>query len=202
MDSAGVQGVMAKSKPTLADHLSGFRLLALPVLWLLAALDMPVALGVGVAVAGTTDMLDGPAARWSGRPSRYGSQLDSTADMLLVSSMVIWAAWLKPEFFAENAAILIACAGLGLASLAATLVKFGQLGDLHLYSAKTAGVVGYVFWVSLFVLGGYNRWFFVVAAGLWLIAATETLLVAFTRARVDERIGTILRKERRQEGRA
>lgn len=50
-------------RPSPADYLSALRLLALPILWALALSQKPVALGIGLGLAGFTDVLDGPVAR-------------------------------------------------------------------------------------------------------------------------------------------
>jgi cardiolipin synthase (CMP-forming) len=177
---------------TPADILTLLRLAAVPILWVLAALQLPVHLGVGLALAGLTDVLDGPLARSSGRTTALGGQLDSIADILLMASIVLWMAWLHPGFFRDNLVPLAVWATIGLAAILATWLRFGRIGNLHLYSAKAAGVVGYVFVVWLFVLGDYSRTYFAMAIGLAMLASTETLLVALTRERVDERVRSIL----------
>lgn len=181
---------------TPADRLTLLRLLSLPVLWVLAYMGESLYLGLGMAVAGLTDVLDGPVARMTGKSSRFGSQLDSVADILLMGSILLWMAWLHPAFFGDNAVPLLVWAVLGLGSVAATLVRFGRFGDLHLYSAKAAGVVCYLFAVWLFVTGGYHPYFFALAVGLAILAATETLVVALTRDEVTGRIGSILGRPR------
>jgi phosphatidylglycerophosphate synthase len=183
-------------RPTPADVLTLLRLVAVPVLWVLAALQLTVALGIGIALAGLTDVLDGPVARMTGRSSRVGSQLDSLADLILMTSIVAWIAWLHSDFLRANLLPLGAWAIIGTASLVATWLRFGRVGNLHLYSAKTAGVVGYIFVVWLFVLGSYSPAFFVVAVGLAILGATETLLVALTRDRADETIRTLFSRPR------
>jgi phosphatidylglycerophosphate synthase len=183
---------MTAWRPTPADVLTILRLLAIPVLWALAYAGQSVQLGIVLALAGLTDVLDGPVARRTGRSSRYGSQLDSVADILLMGSIVAWMAWLHPVFFRDNFLPLLAWAVIGVAALMVTLVRFGRLGNLHLYSAKTAGVVAYLFAVWLFVSGGYHPAFFRLAVGLAILGATETLLVALTRDHVDERAGSLL----------
>jgi phosphatidylglycerophosphate synthase len=183
-------------RPTPADGLTLVRLVAVPILWVLAALGLPVHLGIGIALAGLTDVLDGPVARRTGRSSRVGSQLDSGADLLLMASIVAWMAWLRPDFLAANLVPLALWATIGTASLVATWLRFGRVGDLHLYSAKAAGVAGYVFVVWLFVLGDHSPLFFALAVGLAILAATETLLIALTRRRADESVRTIFSRQR------
>lgn len=185
---------MKSSRLTPADMLTLVRIVALPPLWALAYLGQSVWLGVGLAVAGLTDVLDGPVARATHRSSKYGSQLDSAADLLLMGSIVIWMAMLYPAFFRDNAVLLLAWVTIGLAAIVVTFIRFGRVGDLHLYSAKVAGVVCYVFAVSLFILGDYHPAFFAVAVGLAILGATETLLVALVRDRVDERVKSLFNR--------
>lgn len=180
------------SRPSAADHLTAARLLALPVLWALALTNRAVALGIGLALAGTTDVLDGPVARRTGRSTRFGSQLDSIADMLLMGSTVVWMALLRPGFFSDNAAALLVWLGIGLAALLVTWLRLGRLGDLHLYSAKAAGVVGHVFAVWLFVFDDYSPIFWAVTIGLAMLAATETLIAGALRRPGDTWRGTVL----------
>lgn len=181
---------------TPADVLTSARLLALPVLWVLALTDRAVALGIGLALAGLTDTLDGPVARWTGRTSRYGSQLDSLADMLLMGSTVVWMALLRPGFFAAEATALLVWLTIGGAGLAVTLVRFGRMGDLHLYSAKAAGVVGHFFAIWLFVFDGYDSVFWGLTIGLAILAATETLLMAVMRRPDEEWRGSVFMRFR------
>lgn len=197
---AGSSAVLDPVRPSVevtpADALTLLRLAAIPGLWVLAYLELHVYLGIGLALAGLTDVLDGLVARLTRRTSPYGSQLDSTADILLMGSIVVWIAWLEPAFFRNHAVPLGVWLLIGAASVLVTLVRFGRLGDLHLYSTKVAGVAGYIFVVWLFVLGDYSPWVFAVVVGLAIVASTETLLVAVTRERANERVGSIFSRFR------
>ncbi len=183
---------MTTARPSPADHLTLLRVLLIPVLWGFALAGMTTELAVGLAAAGLTDVLDGPVARLTARVSPFGSQLDSAADIVLMGSIVGWMAWLTPGFFRENAVALLTWMVLGCAGVAATIVRFRRFGDLHLYSAKAAGVLGYVFACWLFLTGRYSRGFFAVTVGLAILASSEMLLMALTRDRLEERVGSIL----------
>ena len=179
-----------------ADYLTLPRLLSVPVLWVLALQGSIFWLGIGLALAGLTDVLDGPVARYTGKSSPYGGQLDSAADILLMASIFWWLVLLTPEFFLDNATPLVIWAVIGTVAVLATYIKFGRLGNLHLYSAKVAGVLGYLFAVWYFVLGDYSALFFQVAVTMAILAATEMLLVALTRPAADDRVRSIFSRPR------
>ena len=58
------------------------------------------------AAAGVTDVLDGIVARATGRRSALGSQLDSIADLALMSSSLGWLLLLRPAFIQQNWTVL------------------------------------------------------------------------------------------------
>ncbi|MBW3552219.1 MAG: CDP-alcohol phosphatidyltransferase family protein [Gemmatimonadetes bacterium] len=181
-----------RERPSPADYLSALRLLALPILWALALAERPVALGIGLGLAGFTDVLDGPVARRTGRSTRFGSQLDSVADVLLMVSTVAWMALLRPAFFSRNAAALGVWLSIGAAALVVTWLRLGRLGDLHLYSAKAAGAVGHLFAIWLFIFEDYSAVFWAVTIGLAILASSETLLAALLRRPEEGWRGTVL----------
>lgn len=176
----------------LPDALTMARLAALPVLWVLAYLRMPEALAVGTAAAAFTDVLDGILARRLGVASKRGGAMDSIADHLLSTSLVVWLFLFRPGFFAAEGTGLLVWAAFALAVLAAGWLRFRQVGNLHLYSAKAAGVAGYCFGLLLLYSGDYQRavWFAVLAMA-W-IGGLESLAVILTRRGVRDHGGSIL----------
>lgn len=174
-----------------ADRLTALRLALIPILWVLAVLGLPVHVGIGVILAGLTDMLDGYLARRAGQSTPFGSHFDSIADHLLSASMLIWLLWLRPAFFREQLPLLLLWAGLGLAVLLVGWVRFRRFGDLHLYSAKAAAIVGSLFGISLLIFGTYSRPVFYAVLAVCFLAAAETLIALLTRSDVDEHIGSI-----------
>lgn len=181
----------------LADQLTALRLVLVAPLWVLALLGLRVPLGIGLAVAGLTDVLDGPIARLQGRPSRFGSQLDSIADHILTTSALIWLIMFRPDFFVRYGTVLVAWAGLAVITLAVGYARFRRFANLHLYSAKAAGFVGYLFAIWMLVTDRPAAPFFQVAITLAFIATGETLAIMLIRRHVDEHAGTIFRSPKR-----
>lgn len=159
------------------------RLVAIPILWVLALQGRTRTVAVVLAIAISTDVIDGQLARRLGVKSDLGSHLDSIADHLLTASTVVWVCMLRPEFVAENWRILVAWGALALVTLIVGWVRFRRIGDLHLYSAKLAMVVGYVFVTLLLFTGDYPKWFFTLTVVLLFVAVGETLLVLLTTER-------------------
>ncbi len=175
----------------VADTLTVARLAMLPPLWALAILDRPVELGIGLAVASSTDVLDGMAARRSGLPSRFGSQSDSLADILLMGSTVAWLVMLRRDFFREHAVSLCAWLGIASAALLVGWLRFRRVGDLHLYSTKAIALVGYIFSIFTFIFGPPPdaAWYVVIATCIY--ASAEVLLVQWFREPGEERLGSV-----------
>src|SRR4051812_5104841 len=86
---------------TLPNQITAARLAMVPLLWVLAVFNRPAWLGMGVAVAGATDVLDGWLSRRWHQTSEFGSRLDSVADHLLAISVTLWLVLLRPYFFRE-----------------------------------------------------------------------------------------------------
>lgn len=185
------------SRFQLPDLLTALRLIAAPILWVFALLRLRYALAIGLAIAGLTDVLDGFFARRMHHTTRTGSQLDSIADMTLFISIVIWLLMLRPDLFRDYGEVLIAWSVLGIITLLVGWIRFRRIGNLHLYTAKAAGVIGYFFALYMIMFDGPAAPFFWLAIGAAFVATTESLLVLLLRSRVDESAGSLFRRLRR-----
>jgi phosphatidylglycerophosphate synthase len=186
------------SRWRVADTVSGLRLLLVPVLWLPALLGNGRLVGVGLAAAGVTDFLDGFLARRLGQASPSGARLDSIADNLLLLSAMAWIELIHPEIGRENTALIAATFGVYLASLSVGLIKFRQLGNLHLYSSKVAGGFLYTFAVLTLVTSHYEPLLLTLSAVAFMLSSGETLVAQLMVATVDERMGSVLLLRKRR----
>jgi cardiolipin synthase len=176
----------------LPDALTLARLAAIPVLWVLALLRMPEPLAIGATAAAITDVLDGMLARRLGVTSKRGGAMDSLADHLLSMSLVAWLFMFCPQFFSVEGVGLLVWAAFALGVLAVGWLRFRQVGNLHLYSAKAAGVAGYAFGLLLLYTGDYSRPVWFVVLGMAYLGGLESLAVILTRRHVRDHRGSIL----------
>jgi phosphatidylglycerophosphate synthase len=191
------RAALVRQLGTLPNQITATRLALVPVLWVLAVFNRPVWLGVGVAVAGATDVLDGWLSRRLHQTSEFGSRLDSVADHLLATSVTLWLVLLRPFFFREQRWPLTLWAAFALFVLAVCWVRFRRFVDLHLYSAKAAVFLAFCFAIPLLVLGRYSRIQFWITIGVCTLAAAEALVVVLMHDEVDEGMGSVLLAGRR-----
>lgn len=168
------------------------RLVLVGVSWAFALAGMPQLVALGIVLAGLTDVLDGPIARWTGTTSRLGSALDSLADLALAGSTFWWLVLLRTDFFLAHSLPLVAWATVGIVVMGVGWLRFGRVGDLHLYSAKAAGPVAYFWAVCLLAWEQTDVRLFYAAMVLAFAAQAEMLYVFLTRSRVDEHAGSVL----------
>ena len=187
---------LRRNLTTIPNQLTALRLFSVPVLWVLALLGHPVWVGIGLIAASITDVLDGWLSRRWNQTSDFGSRMDSVADHALAISTTLWLALLRPFFFHEQKWPLIAWSAFALVVLAVSWIKFHRFVDLHLYSAKGAVVLAFLFGIPLLVLGRYSRVQFWITLAACTLAAAEALAVILTRDQVDEHIGSVLRRKR------
>jgi phosphatidylglycerophosphate synthase len=182
----------------IANALSGMRVLLIPALWVAALLGNGRLVGVGLLVAGATDFFDGYVARRLRQESGTGAQLDSLADTLLLISAMAWIQLLHPAILRENTALVAATFGLYLASLLVGLIKFHQLGNLHLYSSKVAGGALYSFAVVTLMTGAYEPVLLLLATATLMVSSAETVLAQLLFSAVNENMGSIFLALRRR----
>jgi phosphatidylglycerophosphate synthase len=169
---------------SLPNPFTALRLLLVPALWLLALAREEAWLGVGLALAALTDVLDGRLAR---RYPRFkDGRFDSVADKVLTFSVVVWLVLLRPELFRQHPGLMLTAAAVYAAALLVGWFKFRRVSGLHTHLGKLGGLVQAVFVVHAFVFGSYSPALLYMALGLFILASAEELLILLTHAAVDE----------------
>jgi phosphatidylglycerophosphate synthase len=175
----------------IPNLLTAIRFISVPILWVCAFLRLPQYIGVGLILAGLTDMLDGLVARKLDQTSDFGSKFDSIADQFLQLSAVVWVFMLMPEIFSENQLLSYTALVIYVLSLTVGLIKFKRVANLHLYLSKLGGVFLFFFMVHAFITGQYNQSLYVLASVGFIVSSIETLILQLILPRVNEHMGSI-----------
>ena len=175
----------------IPNTLSFIRLLLVPVLWVLAFMDMPRYVGIGLLLAGLSDALDGFIARRWGMVSAYGSRLDSIADVSVIISAVFCVVLLMPGIIFDHKLLVTLWVLLEVTTITVGWIKFRRIANLHLYLTKAAGVIAYVFVIVAFIFG-YSEVLFYLALTALIAASAEALTLELLCSSVDEHMKSII----------
>ncbi len=115
---------------------------------LLAVKPLTVAFLVIYLCCGVSDMLDGPIARRTQTVSNLGRRLDSFADLVMVTVLIVV---LLPLLNLTPPIIgwIVVIAVIRLLSLMVVLLKFHTVEMLHTYANKLTGLILFLFPIAL-----------------------------------------------------
>jgi len=168
---------MKAQKPTalltLPNLLTGFRLVAAPVLLWQAWQGQRTAFLWLLTACFLSDLLDGLAARLAGQESEFGAMLDSWADVTIYLTISVSCWWLWPEIVATEWPYVVMVVASCLVPAGAGFWKFGRFTSYHTWAAKFA-VAATVIALYLLLLAG-SAWPFRLAAAICLLAAAEEI---------------------------
>ncbi len=180
---------MVESRLTIANAVSGVRLLLVPVLlWCAFYQHRELFLSL-LAIALFTDCADGYLARRLNQCTNLGAKLDSWGDMLTYGSMVLGLLWLWPAIFKRESWFLYLAIASYLVPLFTSLLKFRELPSYHTWAAKVAAVLmaPAYFLLVLFDMSALFR--LVVIFHIWV--AIEEVLITFMLNRKRSNIPTL-----------
>ncbi|MBN1379297.1 MAG: CDP-alcohol phosphatidyltransferase family protein [Gammaproteobacteria bacterium] len=159
----------------LPNVLSFSRLLAVPILLLLAWNHNDVAFLVLLVFAIVTDGLDGYIARKYNLITEFGAKLDSWGDVAIYLTLGIAAFWLWPEAVFAELYYFGAILGSVIFPTVVGLLKFNSLTSYHTWLVKVAAASAVV--SSILLLTGVANWPFRIAAVLTVLAALEEVTI-------------------------
>lgn len=128
------------------------------------------------SLAGLTDILDGFLARKTGTASDFGARLDSIADLVFYSIMMVrilpllWLKLPRTIWFAVGAALIVR-----LAAYCAAAIKYRRFAALHTYLNKLTGAL--LFILAYVMIYSECRGYAWLVAGVALLASAEELAV-------------------------
>ena len=154
--------------------LSGLRLLAVPVLLVLAVQRQETAFAWLLIVAMLSDIADGWIARASGSETKTGAFLDSVADSA-VMFVAVYGLWVfHRNVMTQHALSCGTAVGLWALENVVALARYGRLSSFHTYLSKVVANVLGIFVAVLFLIG-YYPWMFYLAIGLTILSSLEEL---------------------------
>ena len=158
----------------LPNLLTAVRILAVPVLVVLAIVGWETAFTWVLIPALLTDIADGLIARVFALESRLGAFLDSIADTLLLFASVygIWS--LHPEVITRHPLLCGSAVGLWTLENVVALLRYERLSSFHTYASKVAAnLLG--FFIGVLFVFGFHPWLLYLAVGVSILSSLEEL---------------------------
>lgn len=186
----------------LPNALSVARILATPVLVVLAATDREAAFTWVLVPALLSDIADGLIARIFRLQSKLGALLDSIADVLLLIAAFCGVWVFHPELVERHWLAGALLLGTWFAESVAALLRYGRLASFHTFLAKVAGYLLGIFVGVLFVFG-FSAWLLYLAVAVSVLANLEgiAMIALLPEWRPDVRgLVWLLRERRRSRG--
>jgi CDP-diacylglycerol--glycerol-3-phosphate 3-phosphatidyltransferase len=109
-----------------------------------------------------TDVLDGLIARCFKMETEFGARLDAIADIgsfiaAIAGIFIFKAADIQPYLLSFSIFIFLL-----ISTAAVSLIKFGRLSSIHLYSWKIGGYIQGAFFIVLFIFGFYPVFYYIM----------------------------------------
>jgi CDP-diacylglycerol--glycerol-3-phosphate 3-phosphatidyltransferase len=131
--NTSIPGASPKSHWNLPNTLTWLRILMIPgvvILFYVPFWWAHPAAGVGFALAGITDTLDGYFARKLGLTSRLGAFLDPVADKLIVAAALVLIVSADPRWFIAIMATVIIGREIAVSALREWMAEIGARGRI------------------------------------------------------------------------
>jgi phosphatidylglycerophosphate synthase len=171
---------MMKSKSYyLVNAITLYRIVAAPVLIILALTGNLNVFKWLLPVSFLTDLFDGTMARKLEVTSVFGSKMDSIGDDLSFVASAVGVFAFKLDFILHNIIMLAPLIGLYLFQTICALIKYRKITSFHTYLAKLAAILQGCFLILLFLLPAPIYWLFCAAAFLTIADILEEIIILF-----------------------
>src|SRR6202790_3964916 len=150
--STSTPGVEPRSHWNLPNTLTWLRILMIPgvvILFYLPFWWAHPAAGVGFALAGITDTLDGYFARKLGLTSRLGAFLDPVADKLIVAAALVLIVSADPRWFVAIMATVIIGREIAVSALREWMAEIGARGRIKVSMLGKYQTIMQIFGLSM-----------------------------------------------------
>ncbi len=161
----------------LPNAVTLFRILLIPVLFILITQKQTPVFTILLVIAGLCDGVDGFLARRLKQQTKFGTKFDSITDLLYFLSVAIWFWMLFPNIVAQNKTLLFSLLILTCMHYAYSLIKFKTITSYHLYSTKILVGLLYLFFIYWLVFG-FNNLLFTILIVLACLVVLENFVVS------------------------
>jgi CDP-diacylglycerol--glycerol-3-phosphate 3-phosphatidyltransferase len=173
--SESINATHGKRWLTWPNFITALRILGSPGLVVLALAEQLWWLGFLAIILIFTEWLDGFLARRSYGESVTGARLDTIADALFYSSLLVAVVILNPTLVRDEASWIAAAAGSYLCSWLASWIKFRRLPSYHTWAAKAVWFVVGAGIVCL--LARWSAWPFRIAMICVVLTNVEAIAI-------------------------
>jgi CDP-diacylglycerol--glycerol-3-phosphate 3-phosphatidyltransferase/cardiolipin synthase len=150
--NTSIQGVRPKSHWNLPNTLTWLRILMIPgvvILFYMPFWWAHPAAGIGFALAGITDSLDGYFARKLGLTSRLGAFLDPVADKLIVAAALVLIVSADPRVYVVIMATVIIGREIAVSALREWMAEIGARGRIKVSQLAKYKTIMQIFGLSM-----------------------------------------------------
>ncbi|MFL1895326.1 CDP-alcohol phosphatidyltransferase family protein [Aquimarina sp. 2-A2] len=163
---------------TIADWLSIYRILAVPLLLICILFDYRELFSWFLLLSYSTDAADGFIARTLKISSPHGAQLDSYGDQLTFVMGAVGVLVFEFPFIMEHITFIIIVFIPYILQMLVALKKYGKVTAFHTYLAKVSAILQAIFilW-TLFFEPVY--WLFYVTIIVGLVETVEEIILIF-----------------------
>ena len=150
--NTSIQGGRPKSHWNLPNTLTWLRILMIPgvvILFYLPFWWAHPAAGIGFALAGITDSLDGYFARKLGLTSRLGAFLDPVADKLIVAAALVLIVSADPRVYVVIMATVIIGREIAVSALREWMAEIGARGRIKVSQLAKYKTIMQIFGLSM-----------------------------------------------------
>ena len=167
---------MQKIPMNIPNILSLYRLITFPFLFALVLAGFENIFSILICINLITDLLDGLIARTFKMQTEIGAKLDSIADMGTYINAFLGIFLFKFQEIEPYIISFIVFMSLFVFSHILSLIKFGRLPSLHLYSWKIGGYIQGIFFFMLFTVGFFKIYYIIMIT--WgILAFSEHIII-------------------------
>ncbi len=172
----------------IPNLLTLFRIVVLPLLFILAVRGETIRFVVVFIAAGLSDCLDGYMARKLKQESKLGNNLDSFADEMMFLSGIIFLYYLRNQIYREQIMLLSLFVLLYLIDRIVILnLRFRSPMVLHTIAGKNFQILYFITLPIILFVDNYKPFFFILMA-LGFYTVIEEIIIYFKHKKLHKGI--------------